>query len=66
MRVAVLLSGEGTSLENLVTRIQKGALDAEIVCVIASRARPLRRIRPRSLGPVPHKFLRSLPAVIPR
>lgn len=39
LRIAVLLSGSGTSLENLIERIQAGTLEAEIVCVIASRAR---------------------------
>ena len=38
IRLAVLLSGGGTSLENLIRRIEKGSLDAEPVCVIASRA----------------------------
>lgn len=37
LRLAVLLSGSGTTLENLVQRIQKGQLDAEVVVVIASR-----------------------------
>lgn len=38
LRIAVLLSGSGTSLENLVRHIQKGSLEAEIVTVISSRA----------------------------
>ncbi len=37
LRVAVLLSGEGTSLENLCDRIDAGAVPAEVVLVIASR-----------------------------
>jgi formyltetrahydrofolate-dependent phosphoribosylglycinamide formyltransferase len=37
LRVAVLLSGEGTSLENLCERIDAGALPAEIGLVIASK-----------------------------
>ena len=36
LRLAVLLSGSGTSLENLFERIEAG-LPAEIVCVIASK-----------------------------
>ena len=36
LRVAVLLSGGGTSLENLFTEIDAG-LPAEIVCVLASK-----------------------------
>jgi len=37
LRIAVLLSGEGTSLENLFERIESGALDAQIVAVISSK-----------------------------
>ena len=37
MRVAVLLSGAGRTLDNLVERISAGRLDATIVAVIASR-----------------------------
>ena len=37
MRVAVLLSGAGRTLDNLVERIAAGRLDATIVTVIASR-----------------------------
>ena len=36
LRIAVLLSGSGTSLENLFEQIEAG-LPAEIVCVIASK-----------------------------
>ena len=38
LRVAVLLSGEGTSLENLCERIDAGEVPAEVVVVIASKA----------------------------
>jgi formyltetrahydrofolate-dependent phosphoribosylglycinamide formyltransferase len=38
LRVAVLLSGGGTSLENLFERIDAGELPARIALVIASRA----------------------------
>jgi phosphoribosylglycinamide formyltransferase-1 len=38
LRVAVLLSGEGTSLENLCDRIDADELPAEVVVVVASRA----------------------------
>jgi len=38
LRIAVLLSGSGTSLENLFEQIDAGRLDAEVVLVIASRA----------------------------
>jgi formyltetrahydrofolate-dependent phosphoribosylglycinamide formyltransferase len=36
LRIAVLLSGSGTSLENLFEHIEQG-LPAEVVCVLASR-----------------------------
>ena len=39
LRVAVLLSGEGTSLENLFEHIEAGRLSAEIAVVIASKAK---------------------------
>lgn len=38
MRIAVLISGTGRSLQNLLDRIVKGQIDAEIVIVISSRA----------------------------
>lgn len=38
LRVAVLLSGSGTSLENLFETIDRGELEAEIGVVIASKA----------------------------
>jgi folate-dependent phosphoribosylglycinamide formyltransferase PurN len=37
LRVAVLLSGSGTSLENLFEQIEQRALPAHVVCVIASK-----------------------------
>jgi len=37
LRVAVLLSGSGTSLENLFEHIEQRGLPARVVCVIASR-----------------------------
>lgn len=36
-RLGVLLSGAGRTLENLLTVIGRGELDAEIVCVVSSR-----------------------------
>ena len=38
VRLAVLLSGGGTTLQNLIDRIADGSLSAEIAVVIASRA----------------------------
>ncbi|MCX5772845.1 MAG: phosphoribosylglycinamide formyltransferase [Candidatus Hydrogenedentes bacterium] len=37
LRLAVLLSGGGTTLENIFTHIDSGKLDATVVCVISSR-----------------------------
>jgi phosphoribosylglycinamide formyltransferase 1 len=37
LRLAVLLSGSGRSLENLLNVIERGELDAEIVAVVSSR-----------------------------
>ena len=37
IRLAVLLSGGGTTLQNLIDRIADGRLDARIVCVVSSR-----------------------------
>ncbi len=37
MRIVVLLSGSGTTLENLIDRSEKGSLDVEIAAVLASR-----------------------------
>jgi len=37
LRLAVLLSGGGTTLQNLVDRIDRSELDAKIECVLSSR-----------------------------
>lgn len=54
LRVAVLLSGSGTSLENLFERIDAGELHAEVAGVIASRERAggLERARRRGVPAV--------------
>ncbi len=51
LRLAVLLSGSGTSLENLFERIEAGELAARVVLVIASReeAGGLERARRRGV-----------------
>ncbi|HJO24865.1 MAG: phosphoribosylglycinamide formyltransferase [Myxococcota bacterium] len=51
LRIAVLLSGSGTSLENLCERIDAGDLDAEVCAVIASKAKAggLERARRRGI-----------------
>jgi phosphoribosylglycinamide formyltransferase 1 len=38
LRLAVLLSGGGTTLQNFIDRIERRELDAEIVSVVSSRA----------------------------
>ncbi len=58
LRVAVLLSGEGTSLENLCERIEAGEVPAEVVVVVASRA---------GAGGLARAARRSIPAhAVPR
>ena len=37
LRIAVLLSGEGTSLENLCERIDEGSVPARVVAVLSSK-----------------------------
>jgi phosphoribosylglycinamide formyltransferase-1 len=51
LRIAVLLSGTGTSLENLLQQIESGRLDAQVVAVIASKANAggLERARKRGI-----------------
>jgi formyltetrahydrofolate-dependent phosphoribosylglycinamide formyltransferase len=67
LRVAVLLSGEGTSLENLCERIDAGEVPARVVLVISSKekagglARAERRgipavAVPRKAHPEVHRF----------
>jgi phosphoribosylglycinamide formyltransferase-1 len=77
LRVAVLLSGEGTSLENLFEQIAAGALDAQIVAVISSKpnAGGLERARrrgvpaiavPRNQYPDPADFNDAIHAALDR
>ncbi|MEE3328354.1 MAG: phosphoribosylglycinamide formyltransferase [Myxococcota bacterium] len=51
LRVAVLLSGQGTSLENLLEQIDAGNVDAEVVAVLSSKtgAYGLERARKRGI-----------------
>lgn len=39
LRLAVLLSGSGTTLQNIIDHGEAGTLDAEVVCVVASRSK---------------------------
>lgn len=50
LRLAVLLSGGGTTLENIFTQIESGKLDATVVCVISSRHGVYGLERARSHG----------------
>ena len=54
LRVAVLLSGAGTSLENLLERIEAGEVPAEVALVIASKSKAggLDRARRRGIPAV--------------
>jgi len=54
LRIAVLLSGQGTSLENLLELSESGDLPAEIAVVIASKAKAggLERARRRRIPAV--------------
>ncbi len=66
LRVAVLLSGAGTSLENLFERIESGRLDARIEVVISSKegVQGLERARGRGVPAtaVPRKSFRDVGA----
>jgi phosphoribosylglycinamide formyltransferase-1 len=54
LRVGVLLSGSGTSLENLLEHIDAGAVDARVVVVVSSKedAYGLERARTRGIPAV--------------
>jgi phosphoribosylglycinamide formyltransferase-1 len=66
LRMAVCLSGSGTTLQNFFDRIESGELPAEIVCVVSSRADAYGLERARSRGVpayvVPRKQYASLEA----
>lgn len=51
LKLAVLLSGSGTTLENIFAQIENGSLDAEVCCVIGSKtdAFGLERARKRNV-----------------
>lgn len=54
LKIAVLLSGSGTSLENLFERIDAGDLHAEVAVVIASKADAYGLERARARGVPAH------------
>ncbi len=50
IRLAVLLSGSGTTLQNLLDRIRNGKLDAQVVLVISNRTDAYGLTRAREAG----------------
>ena len=50
VRMAVLLSGSGTTLENFFERIEDGSLPAEVVCVVSSLSKAYGLERARGRG----------------
>jgi phosphoribosylglycinamide formyltransferase-1 len=66
VRLGVLLSGSGTTLQNVLDHIDKGALDATVCCVIGSRADAygLERARKHNIPAVTvaRKEYKGLPA----
>ena len=59
MRIAVLLSGSGTTLENLFEKIEAGELPVEIAVVISSRADAYGIERAKKRGVPTHVFPRK-------
>lgn len=55
LKIAVLLSGSGTTLQNLMDRAGTGELDVQFVCVISSRtgAYGLERARKHNIPAIP-------------
>jgi phosphoribosylglycinamide formyltransferase 1 len=54
MRLAVLLSGRGSNFQSIHEAIQRGVLDAEIVCVISNRPDAPGIARARDYGYAAH------------
>jgi phosphoribosylglycinamide formyltransferase-1 len=50
VQTAVLLSGSGTTLQNIIDRIDAGQLDAALCCVVSSRADAFGLERARNHG----------------
>ncbi len=55
-RLAILISGSGTTLENLAGYIADGKLSASIACVISSRPDVYGLVRAQKLG-LPHEVI---------
>ena len=66
LRIAVLLSGSGSTLQNILDHIERGVLDAEVVCVAASRRDAYGLVRAEKHGiparPFPRKDYDDLAA----
>lgn len=56
LRLAVLISAGGTTLQNLIDRIAQGRLNAEIVTVISSRPEVYGLVRAEQAG-IPHEVV---------
>ncbi|MBI2423978.1 MAG: phosphoribosylglycinamide formyltransferase [Candidatus Hydrogenedentes bacterium] len=50
LKLGVLLSGSGTTLQNILDHIDRGALNASVCCVVASRADAYGLVRARDHG----------------
>ena len=50
LKLAVLLSGNGTTLQNFIDRIARGELDADIRCVLSSKAGAYGLTRAKDAG----------------
>lgn len=59
LRMAVLLSGSGTTLENFFQKIDSGELPAQVVTVISSRSDAFGIERARRRGVPTHVFVRK-------
>jgi phosphoribosylglycinamide formyltransferase 1 len=66
LRLAVLLSGSGTTLQNLIDHIEAGTLSASIILVISSRPEAYGLVRARHHGLeticIPRKAYHDTPA----
>ena len=59
MKIAVLLSGSGTTLENIFEHIERGELPVEVAVVISSRADAYGIERAKKRGVATHVFARK-------
>ena len=57
VRLAVLVSGGGTTLQNFIDKIREGTLNAEVVCVVSSSSKAFALERARRNN-IPHTVVR--------